>query len=218
MKMSLAVAVVVVVSCAVSARAEDLQKAREALQEANQHYDLGEYGPALEAFKAAYRNHQEPALLFNIAQCERLLGQHEEAVREYRMYLIKVPDAPNRDSVKTLIEKLDSNNHGDGLAKSRPEQSPLAVAPAQLGRLRVVCYPPGAGVRIEGDGAPIEVTAPAEIPNLPPGPRRLSFSLAGYGVTTRTTDIAAGGTTLVEATLVPISSSPPAITISTPAH
>ena len=80
--------------------AEDKQKARVAYRLATQHYDLGEYKEALTAFKDAYRNFEDPAFLFNIAQCHRQLGDTVLAVREYRAYLRKVPDASNRDEVR----------------------------------------------------------------------------------------------------------------------
>ena len=62
--------VAVVVALAPSAHAEDKQKAREAYERATQDYDLGEYKEALDAFKEAYRNFEDPAFLFNIAQCD----------------------------------------------------------------------------------------------------------------------------------------------------
>ena len=129
MKTGIVVGLLAALAFASSARAENLEKARAALRDANQHYDLGEYQQALDKFKEAYRNHEEPALLFNIAQCERLLGQNEEAAREYRMYLIKVPKAPNRDAVRALIDKLDATIKNDNATKNAPPQGSLATAP-----------------------------------------------------------------------------------------
>src|SRR5262245_8871351 len=51
------------------------------------HYQLGEYKEALGAFKEAYRLVQNPALLYNVAQCHRLLQNHEDALRAYQSYL-----------------------------------------------------------------------------------------------------------------------------------
>ena len=106
------------------AHAEDKEWARAAYEQATQHYDLGEYKEALEAFKDAYRNFEDPAFLFNIAQCHRQLGDNAQAVREYRMYLLKLPDAPNRDAVGDLITRLEKS-----LAEPSTQTAPL-VQPA----------------------------------------------------------------------------------------
>ena len=45
--------------------------------------------------------------LFNIAQCHRQLGRNEEAVRFYRTFLSKVPNAPNQKEVRAMIVKLE---------------------------------------------------------------------------------------------------------------
>ncbi len=71
----LAAAIAIVSTVGSSAHAENRARAREAYQAASQHYDLGEFQQALELFKEAYRNYEEPAFLFNIAQCHRALGQ-----------------------------------------------------------------------------------------------------------------------------------------------
>jgi tetratricopeptide (TPR) repeat protein len=89
------------------AHAEDKQQARAAYRKATQHYDLGEYQQALDEFKRAYRHFEDPAFLFNIAQCHRQLGDNQQAVREYRIYLVKKPRASNGDEVRALIAKLD---------------------------------------------------------------------------------------------------------------
>lgn len=74
------------------AHAEDRAKARELFQRAQQHYKLGEFQPALDGFKEAFRNFEDPSLLFNIAQCERQLGRKQEALRSYRMFLSEQPE------------------------------------------------------------------------------------------------------------------------------
>ena len=88
------------------AHAGDRATALKQFQRGNQHYKLGEYKEALAIFKEAFRSYEDPAFLFNIAQCERLLAHDEDAIREYKMYLAESPDAPNRDEVRTLIAGL----------------------------------------------------------------------------------------------------------------
>src|SRR5262245_8771717 len=89
------------------AHAENKQAARDAYKEGSRLYDLMDYRGALEAFKKAYVNYEEPTLLFNIAQCHRYLGQKNEAVVTYKNYLRKSPNAANADEVRKLITQLE---------------------------------------------------------------------------------------------------------------
>jgi tetratricopeptide (TPR) repeat protein len=90
-------------------RAENKEVARQAYDEGRRRYDLNEFASALEAFKRAYLNYEDPAFLFNIAQCQRQLGKKEDAIRFYRSYLRNKPDAPNRDEIKAIVAKLESD-------------------------------------------------------------------------------------------------------------
>src|SRR4051812_33993957 len=66
---------------------ENARQARELYKKGVAHYDLNEYGAALDDFRDAYRVVQDAVLLFNIAQCYRKLGQNGEALSFYRNYL-----------------------------------------------------------------------------------------------------------------------------------
>jgi tetratricopeptide (TPR) repeat protein len=86
---SLRAAAVVAVAVAfipTAAHAVDKDKAREEYREATHHYDFGEYQQALDGFKAAYQDYEDPAFLFNIAQCHRALGHKQEAITFYKSY------------------------------------------------------------------------------------------------------------------------------------
>ena len=80
-----------------------VERAKALFASGNQHYNLGEFDQALEAYKLAYRIKPLPAFLFNIAQCHRKLGQHKEAVAMYQSYLVGIPDAQNKPLVESLI-------------------------------------------------------------------------------------------------------------------
>jgi tetratricopeptide (TPR) repeat protein len=110
-----------------TAHAENRAKARDAYRSGLQHYDLTEYAEALNAFKEAYRNFEDPAILFNIGQCYRQLGDKEQATRFYRNYLNKVPNAANRDEVRELIARLDKMLSEERVSRAAP---PLGVEPA----------------------------------------------------------------------------------------
>ena len=103
----LLVAFVLLVSFVRTASADDRAHARAAFRAGSQHYNLGEFQQALDSFKEAYRNYEDPSFLFNIAQCERQLGHKREAVREYRAYLNNSENADNRESVRQIITQLE---------------------------------------------------------------------------------------------------------------
>jgi tetratricopeptide (TPR) repeat protein len=96
-----------ILGIASSAAAEDKAAARQAYIQGSKYYDLNQYGEALEAFKRAYWNYEEPVFLYNIAQCHRALKHKAEAIDFYRSYLRKSPDAPNRADVQRMIADLE---------------------------------------------------------------------------------------------------------------
>jgi tetratricopeptide (TPR) repeat protein len=99
----------VVVAATAPALAENKAVAREAYAEGTKFYDLNEFDKALTEFRRAYLNYEEPSFLFNIAQCHRALGNGAEAIKFYRSYLRKSPNASNRDDVLRLISTLEAS-------------------------------------------------------------------------------------------------------------
>ena len=106
-------------------------KARESYRLASQSYDLGEYHDALSRFKEAYRYYEEPSFLFNIGQCHRQLGERQEAIRFFRTYLVKSPNAPNRVDVEQMIAKLEAEQAREDAApkKATAQPEPPPVQP-----------------------------------------------------------------------------------------
>lgn len=116
-----------------ASRAADKERARELTREATLHYKLGEYEEALASYKEAFRVVQAPSLLFNIGQCQRLLGHNSDAVRSYKWYLRELPEAENRAEVERLIAGLQASGGGaEGAPRSqasaRPQARPQPVA------------------------------------------------------------------------------------------
>src|SRR5436190_20755952 len=72
------------------------------------HYNVGRYREALKEFEAGYYLKPDPAFLFNLGQCHRQLGDHEDAARQYRAYLRAWPAAPNRADVEQFIREADA--------------------------------------------------------------------------------------------------------------
>ena len=116
-----------------NARADDRAKARDAYREGARRFDVGDYRNALDAFKQAYLLYEDPAFLFNMAQCYRLLNDRENALRTYRVYLNRVPKAPNREEIERIIEGLAQTLEKERATASLPpngSQEPRAEPPA----------------------------------------------------------------------------------------
>lgn len=108
--MRFVVVVVALVVCAPTVRAaggDSLQEAKDHYDRGMAHYELGEFGAAVEEFKQAYARSQAPGLLFNLAQASRLNKEYEQALHFYRTYLRVRPDAANRDDVEKRIAELE---------------------------------------------------------------------------------------------------------------
>lgn len=90
-----------------AADVSSVAQARTLYESGKAHYNLGEYGEALDDFKRAYRLRQDAAILFNIAQCHRMLGQFELAARYYRTFKRELPDDRDSSAVDRLIADMD---------------------------------------------------------------------------------------------------------------
>jgi hypothetical protein len=121
-----------------TARADNPSQARQHYQKGKQLFDSGDYRGAMSEFATADRLAPSPLLEFNIALCHERLGEKSEAVRRYRLYLDRVPDAQNRAQVEQKIRALEA----DAKAESAPppaagpppgpaEAAPPAPGPAE---------------------------------------------------------------------------------------
>lgn len=125
------------------------EAARIHYQRATQHYNLSEFAEALAAFRDAYRAFPEPTLLFNIAQCQRQLGDKSAAVLTYKAFLREMPNTPNRTEVSGLIITLERQLQDEQSTRARP---PGGVLP-----------PPGS---VGAPGPTVASTAPPQQPRV----------------------------------------------------
>src|SRR5436190_16583685 len=101
---ALIIAAVVLAAMPVGAGADESTARAKALYEVGtKHYQVGEYKQALEAFKAGYFAKRNPAFLYNMGQCHRMMGNLDEEIGNYRAYLRESPDATNRADVEQFI-------------------------------------------------------------------------------------------------------------------
>ena len=100
------------------------KEAKASYEEGANQYYLMEYDEALTSFKDAFRAKEDPAFLFNIAQCLRKLNRLDEASNFYRIYLRRAPEACNRAEVERHLKDVEEQ-----MAAASPP-SPPGQAPA----------------------------------------------------------------------------------------
>ncbi len=118
-------------------------------------YDVGKYQEAIEEYQKAYEIGGDAAMIYNIAQAYRLSDQLTEAIRFYRRYLQRSPNAPNREIVERRIAELEKvvderKKAGAPLVPMAPYSAPLPpvtatpgpVAPPPVAPPPVVEMPP----------------------------------------------------------------------------
>jgi len=139
-----------------SASADDRAVAREHFQKGSKAFELGLYDEAIAEYTAAYKAKDDPSILYNMAQAHKLAGHTADALRFYRMFLIKEPDAANRDEVLGKIEMLNKALEQQRKAQSMPPDTTLP-APA--------AHSPDSGVK-----PPQSTAAPPAAANPEPAP------------------------------------------------
>lgn len=87
-------------------------------------YNLQKFEEALEQYQKAFDAKPLPGFLFNIAQCQRNLGDYEAAIFSYKRFLQLDPETEKREKVEALIEELEQKqSEGDterlGLGKRK---------------------------------------------------------------------------------------------------
>jgi Tetratricopeptide repeat len=129
-----AFALLTTLALGVPARAadENTLKAKEHFQKGQTHYSLGEFNDAVTEFREAFRLRNEPAILFNIGQSMRQLGNYKQAYFYYSQYLSKRPDAVNRSEVEGFMEAMKAKMDADEDADRARAQADAARPPAPV--------------------------------------------------------------------------------------
>jgi tetratricopeptide (TPR) repeat protein len=96
-------------------------------------FNLGKFDEALDEYQQAYEAKEIPAILFNIGQCYRNLGDYEAAIFSFKKYLKLEPDADNRDQVEDYITELEAEEERGNSKKfkldKKKDEEPVADAP-----------------------------------------------------------------------------------------
>jgi hypothetical protein len=181
-----------------SARAADAsaEAARQHYNKAVQLYDLGHFEDAIGEFEKAYEIKQDPALLYNLAQSCRRLGNHKRALDLYKNFLRRMPQTPFRPDVEARIASLqklvDEEAAGaqpkPGLAPPPVPSSPAPVAKEPVAS-PMATTPAAAAPAARGDGRGLRiagwVTAGAGVVAVTGG---VPFGLRARSMSERVTD------------------------------
>jgi len=109
-------AVVLAVFALLSSRIADaaLPTEEEARALAKEHFikgtklfELGRYDDAIREYEEAYKYKDDPVLLYNLGQAHRLANHTSDAIRFYKIFIQKVPNARNRAEVQMKITALE---------------------------------------------------------------------------------------------------------------
>jgi tetratricopeptide (TPR) repeat protein len=87
------------------------ERAKEIFVSAKERYDNKEYTEALAGFEELLRVSGSAAVYLNIAQCQRLMGQYEEAVLSYRKFLEGNPKTPHRAQIEEKVLEMEVALH-----------------------------------------------------------------------------------------------------------
>lgn len=131
----------VLIALVLLASPDPTSQARERFKSAQLHYSLGEFEDAVKDFREAYRLRQEPAILFNIAQCYRQLRMWREAYFNYRQYLNLKKDVQNRDEVESLLGEMRKRMDEEDAQKTRIAPNPALAKNAET-TLSIPATPP----------------------------------------------------------------------------
>ncbi len=131
----IAAAAIAVLLASAAPAATDATSARALFERAEVKFNLGNFQGAAADYQAAYELDHRPALLFDVGQCYRNLGDYERARFYYRRFLTLDPRTPTRRDTERLVDlmskRLNEQATGARLAVSaRGPASELGAPPA----------------------------------------------------------------------------------------
>jgi tetratricopeptide (TPR) repeat protein len=109
--------------------AQKQEKAIKLFEEAESYYNLQEFEKALPLYKEAYLLSQEPALLYNIGQCQRQTKRYEEAIKSYRAFLRTSQDEELRPRIEAFITEMEAALKNNGSTSKPTDNKPKEKLP-----------------------------------------------------------------------------------------
>jgi tetratricopeptide (TPR) repeat protein len=108
-----------------------IERARSLYEKGQRQYELGHFADARQLFESAYEAKAAPALLFNIAQCHRKLGDLRNAASLYTSFLRADPENRSAQLARDLLQEVEEALQRDSSARpAPPEALPTAMPTA----------------------------------------------------------------------------------------
>ena len=104
---------------------ETITRSRKHFKAAEIQFSLGEFSRALAGYRKAFKLHPHPAILFNMAQCHRHLGNLKRSAFLLRRFLAKSPPKAQRSAAETILQRVEAD-----LRKTPGRVGALASQPA----------------------------------------------------------------------------------------
>ncbi|HEX7480790.1 MAG TPA: hypothetical protein VF331_23515, partial [Polyangiales bacterium] len=111
------------------------KEARALFEQGKKAYEDGMYREAWGYFRDSYKLSERPQLLYNIGQTADRVGMDADALKAFKMYLDRLPDAQNRREVDNRIRALEERVKNNPNAPAPPPWPDLRFAAARGHRL-----------------------------------------------------------------------------------
>jgi len=140
-----AAAVLLADPCALPVLAQEVGEtarvtAREHFERGRARQDAHDYAGAIEEYQSGYLLVPLPEFLFNIAQCNRLMGNRREAIAYYKRYLEAAPNGRGVAAARLHVEKLQRELDADDQVPLPPKLDPQPGAEVD----KTIAAPPAA--------------------------------------------------------------------------
>ena len=170
-------------------------QAKKHFDKAQVYYRQANFRKALEEYRKANELRTHHALVFNMAQCHRQLGEHKKALFMYRLFLTEKPDAPNKQEIQQWISQLK-------LKIAEQER-----AEKHRGKVSVVSKPEGAEILVnQFKGTPVAITP--SVLQLKEGNHLIVVRKRGHKTVNKNVKVKAGELISVDFTLTPVTIQP----------
>ncbi len=110
-----------------------VRKAKQLFQQGRVEYQAGQFQKAIDDFLAADKLKPSPALMYNVAQAYEKLGDPNHAVEYYQDYLVRAPQATDREAVKATIQNLQAKLQAAPAAAPMAPVAPVVVLASPVG-------------------------------------------------------------------------------------
>jgi hypothetical protein len=154
------------------------EEAKALFVEGQSEYDLGHFKEALVFFEKAYKKKAVPALLYNVAQCHRMLGDLKAARATYRSFLTNAPDSPVAPAAREKLAEVEAALSAQFKVQSslptgiespdKPTEKPAAPPPKIIVVEQPALTPPPAPAPAPPAPLVTAPAAPAPAPKQPP--------------------------------------------------